>query len=251
MNYEIANTINKKRVWGFWSTAGFGLALLVISFIIQVIIAVIFIVVNIINNRTADFSEVDYWELYETIDLGLLISLSVIISAVICTGILLLFIKTRRGATIADYLGLKPFGIWTLLVALAVSIAYIAISSLVHSLLESSVDTDVMVEAYTTTAWSALFWMAVVVFAPVFEEVLFRGFLFEGFRNSRAGVTGAVILTSLLWAGSHLQYQIFDITSIFALGIILGIVRYRTGSLWIPLIMHGFNNLLAVLFLAL
>ena len=108
-----------------------------------------------------------------------------------------------------------------------------------------------MLDVYATTASPVLLWLAVVVFAPMFEEVLFRGFLYTGFRSSRIGVVGAVIITSLLWAGSHLQYQLFAIILIFILGIILGIIRYKTGSIWVPMIMHGFNNLLAMIVLAL
>ena len=91
--------------------------------------------------------------------------------------------------------------------------------------------------------------MATVIFAPVFEEVFFRGFLFEGFRYSKMGAAGAIFVTSLVWAGFHMQYGLLQIASIFVLGIILGVVRYRTGSLWAPLAMHVFNNLLAMFFI--
>jgi membrane protease YdiL (CAAX protease family) len=91
--------------------------------------------------------------------------------------------------------------------------------------------------------------MATVVFAPLFEEVFFRGFLFEGFRYSKLGPAGAIFVTSIVWAGFHMQYGLFQIASIFVLGIILGVVRYRTNSLWPPLAMHVFNNLLAMVFL--
>lgn len=237
-------------VWGFWSTAGLGLALLIISFIIQGIIAAGFIIGNIVNNKV-DVSDIGYFDFLSDIDLGLLISLSVIISAVICTGILLIFIKARRGVSIAEYLGLKSFSLRTMLVGLGIVIVFIVAYSLVYKLFDTTAETDNMLESFGGTAFPVLFWLAMVVFAPVFEEVLFRGFLFAGFKNSMIRVAGSVLLTSLLWAGSHLQYQLFGIAIIFILGIILGIVRHRTGSLWIPMIMHGFNNLLAMIILAL
>ena len=253
MTTEVDNsiTVKKEGVWGFWSTAGFGLALLVISLIVQGIIAVIFVVVSIFNNRTTDFSELDYSEFLNIIDLGMLISLSIIISAIISIGILLLFIRARRGAPAAEYLGLRSFSIKATLVGLPIIILYIVSYSLIYNLFDTTAETDVMLDVYATTASPVLLWLAVVVFAPVFEEILFRGFLYTGFRSSRIGVVGAVIITSLLWAGSHLQYQLFGIILIFILGIILGIVRQKTGSLWVPMIMHGFNNLLAMILLAL
>ena len=44
---------------------------------------------------------------------------------------------------------------------------------------------------------------------PVFEELFFRGFLLEGFRRTFLGTTGAVVLTSLLWAVIHTQYDLY------------------------------------------
>jgi membrane protease YdiL (CAAX protease family) len=183
-------------------------------------------------------------------DLGLLLSLSIIGSAIAGTGLILLVINGRRGASIADYLGLKPFGVKAVVLAIVITLAYIAVTALVNMALNRPEGTDVMVEAYASTARPVLFWMALVVFGPVFEEFLFRGFLFEGFRQSRIGVIGAVIITSLVWAGFHLQYGLFEIASLCVMGILLGIVRYKTGSLWLPIMMHAFNNLLAVLLIA-
>jgi membrane protease YdiL (CAAX protease family) len=86
----------------------------------------------------------------------------------------------------------------------------------------------------------------VVIFAPLFEESFFRGFLFEGFRQSRLGVTGAILLTSIGWALLHsLQYNIYSIIWIFMLGIAMGVVRVRTGSIWSTFIMHALVNIVA------
>jgi membrane protease YdiL (CAAX protease family) len=251
VNSDIENTIPKFRVWGFWATVGFGVIVTFISLVVQIVITVIFIVAGLGNRRMVDLTELDYAEWLETIDLGLLLSLSIIVSAIICIGVILLIIKVRRGASVADYLGLKSFGIRILIVALAISLAYIGITSLINMALDRSVETDVMTEAYINTGLPVLFWIAIVVFGPVFEEVFFRGFLFEGFRRSKIGVIGAVILTSLVWAGFHLQYGLFEIVSLFFLGVILGIARYKTRSLWVPVSMHAFNNLIAVILMAL
>lgn len=251
MNSEIENTITEKRVWGFWATAGWGVLVIFISVVVQAIIAVVFIIAKLVTEAEIDLIELDFLEWLETIDLGLLLSLSIVISAIVCVGLIFIIIKVRRGATIADYLGFKSIGTGTVLVVLAISVAYIVLSVLVNMGLNRPTDSDIMVQAYATSVWPALFWMAVVVFGPFFEEVLFRGFLFEGLRQSRIGIAGAIILTSLVWAGFHLQYGLFEIASIFVLGVIFGIVRYKTGSLWAPMIMHVFNNLLAVLLIAL
>ena len=103
-----------------------------------------------------------------------------------------------------------------------------------------------MAETYETTASLPLLWIAFVVAAPLVEELFFRGFLFEGLRDSWMGPTGAVLVTSLAWAAIHMQYEMFQIVIIGTLGILLGIAKLKTRSLYIPIAMHTFNNLLAM-----
>jgi len=250
VNSLIENEITEKRLWGFWATAGWGVLVMFVSVVIQVIIAVIFIIAKLATETPIDFPELDFTEWMEVIDLGLLLSLSIVASAIVCIGLIFVIIKVRRGASIADYLGLKSIGTRTVMAVLAITVAFIVLSALINMGLDRPPDSDIMVQAYATSVWPTLFWIAVVVFAPVFEELLFRGFLFAGFSRSGIGVAGTIIVTSLIWAGFHVQYGLFEIASIFVLGLILGIVRHKTGSLWAPMIMHAFNNLLAVLLLA-
>ena len=86
-----------------------------------------------------------------------------------------------------------------------------------------------------------------VIFAPIFEEVFFRGFLFVGLRQSRVGVVGTIGLTALIWTLMHVQYSVYEMSTIFVLGIVLGIGRFKTDSLWSALLMHVFVNLIATL----
>jgi len=43
----------------------------------------------------------------------------------------------------------------------------------------------------------------VALAAPMIEEILFRGFLYRGLSESRIGVVGTIILTSVTWALMH------------------------------------------------
>ena len=246
---ELKNSI--PRVWGPWATVGFGLAIIVVGLFVQVVITIVFIVAGFFTETEPGLNGLIFFDWLETINLGLLISLSVIISSVVCIALVIVFIKARRGDTVAGYLGLKAISAKAALVSLVVLVGFIAIQVLVNIVFEVPAESDIMVDAYASSVWPALFWIAVIVVGPVFEEVLFRGFLFEGLRYSRIGVIGAVIVTSLVWAVSHLQYGLFQIAWIFVFGVILGIMRYSTGSLWAPTIMHVSNNLIAVLFIAL
>jgi len=108
-------------------------------------------------------------------------------------------------------------------------------------------DSEFTTEVYDTSVWPVLFGIAVVVFAPAFEETFFRGFLFAGLRQSPIGTAGAVALTAAMWTLLHIQYEASGMSIIFFLGIVLGIVRYKTGSLWTVILIHALWNLFAVL----
>lgn len=116
--------------------------------------------------------------------------------------------------------------------------------------MERPVTPDVMVEVYDSTDSKWLLLLAVVVIASLFEEVFFRGFLLEGLRSSFLGGTGSVLLTALLWSVVHVQYDMFGITSIFLIGVFLGVARLSTGSTFLTMILHGLNNGLAFFALA-
>ena len=54
-------------------------------------------------------------------------------------------------------------------------------------------------------------------------------------------------MTSLAWTVIHLQYGVYQMVTIFALGVLLGIVRLKTRSLWSCFFMHAFHNLVATI----
>ncbi|MFO8056468.1 MAG: CPBP family intramembrane glutamic endopeptidase, partial [bacterium] len=102
-------------------------------------------------------------------------------------------------------------------------------------------------EVYESTDSLLFLLLALVVLAPLTEEFVFRGFLFQGFLH-RMGPVWAVVFSALPWALLHVfQYEWLHLLLILMLGIVLGVARWKTGSLVVPLIMHGFNNFLATL----
>ena len=104
---------------------------------------------------------------------------------------------------------------------------------------------EFVVDLYANVRFPLLLALGTVIGAPLFEEVFFRGFLHAGWSRSRLGVPGTVLLTSLLWALMHIQYGIYEIAQIFALGVVLGVARVQSGSLVVPLAMHALVNLIA------
>jgi membrane protease YdiL (CAAX protease family) len=93
-------------------------------------------------------------------------------------------------------------------------------------------------------------WLLVLAFcvaAPVSEELFARGFLYRGWSESFLRVPGAILLSSLVWTGLHLQYDWFFLCEVFSIGLLLGYLRYRFNSTWLTIVLHGLNNLAATL----
>jgi membrane protease YdiL (CAAX protease family) len=248
---EAEQVTAEERIWGPWATVGLGAVVLFVFFAVMVFIVIVIAVVLAFTQPGAVTSLGAFTDIIME-KLGLVISIAGIGSYIVGTALILGIIKARRGKGIAGYLGLKRVGWRTLLVLLLVTGAYLVLVTVTASLAKvQEEDTGLLVQAYNTSVWPALFWIVVVVFAPMFEEPLARGFLFEGFRHSRLGLAGAILLTSLVWTSLHVGYNLFSLGAIFIFGIILGFVRYRTGSLWSTILMHAFYNAVSMSILAL
>ncbi len=245
----------EKRVWGAWATFGFTLVIIAAFFIAQGIVIIVPVIGSLFSNIGAGVSSPDELtkRLMDQLNsrLGLLQSIATIVSGVVGTGLILVFIKARKGARIAEYLGLKKISIKTALAAIGITVVYLGLATVVETLLGVQNDETIVNQIYDTSISPPLFWIAVIIFAPLFEEALFRGFLFEGLRRSRLGIYGAVMLTAFGWAILHgLQYNIIGIIYIFLLGIIMGVVRWKTNTIWSTFIMHAVVNLVATISLA-
>jgi membrane protease YdiL (CAAX protease family) len=111
-----------------------------------------------------------------------------------------------------------------------------------------------MTETYRSASASGTLVVYIVglcIAAPIAEEFLVRGFLFRGWSQSFLGPIGTIVLTSIAWAALHTQYNAFYMSEIFTLGILLGVLRHRSGSTWLTVILHAANNAVAIAHVAL
>ncbi len=81
--------------------------------------------------------------------------------------------------------------------------------------------------------------LRIVVIAPVVEEIIFRGVIMSGFSRNYHPVF-AIFFSALLFALFHLNPWQFAAT--FALGLLLGWIRVRTGSLLACIAGHAIHN---------
>ena len=120
--------------------------------------------------------------------------------------------------------------------------------SLVASLLHTpEVRMDVMDQLEKDPIILALFGVMSFTVAPLFEEMLFRGFLQPLFSRTFGTVSG-ILLTSVLFGSLHaVQYKFVwqYVAAVSCVGIALGVVRYRTGSIIPSTVMHACFNAVA------
>lgn len=85
--------------------------------------------------------------------------------------------------------------------------------------------------------------IAAVIMAGIIEEMLFRGILLRTLE-SRMDVTNAVIISALLFTVIHMNP--WWAVQILILGVILGVLSWRTKSIIPGIIVHGINNTLSL-----
>ena len=90
-----------------------------------------------------------------------------------------------------------------------------------------------------------IFSMIIIGLLPaVFEEVCFRGGLQNILTRWFNGPWMAIILTAIIFSAIHVSYYGFLVR--FALGVVLGLVFYYSGSLWLNILVHFLYNGLQV-----
>lgn len=132
---------------------------------------------------------------------------------------------------------------WTVLLALA----FYLLSGLWGALIgvdEADQLPDSLGVESSTVAFVAVC-VLVTVIAPVTEEFLFRGFFFGALRNWR-GVWPAALLTGFIFGGIHVMgTEIEFLPPLMLLGVLLCVLRWKTGSLLPCIGLHAFNNAIA------
>lgn len=80
-----------------------------------------------------------------------------------------------------------------------------------------------------------------VICAPIFEEIIFRGIIQKGLMNKGVKPWKAIIFASIIFGLVH--GNPWQLVGAVLLGCVLGLVYYKTKSLLLPMLLHGFNNL--------
>jgi membrane protease YdiL (CAAX protease family) len=228
------------RIWKFWGTALWGLFIFAAMFVGQIAVVAWFVLrrEGPINVAAA----------VHVVGGGLTISLSVIMGLPAVLAALWIAIRISR-TPFGDYLALRRPS-WT---DLAIGVVALFVLVMGWDLLSRAAGREIapgfMGEVLKSARADGALWLLVIAFtiaAPVSEEFFARGFLYRGWSESFLGPVGAILLSSLVWTALHLQYDWFFFGEVFSIGLLLGYLRYRFDSTWLTVIVHGLNNLAAV-----
>lgn len=190
------------------------------------------------SSSSANFADIITMLAYN----GDAISFAEIPAALMGIFLILFFTKLRKPDSMTSFLELTTPSIKVVVKWLIIMLIIIGLMELGYILFERNTP-DFMTKLYSSTKNLSLLWIAVIIAAPIFEELLFRGYLFEGIKQTAVGINGAIVITSASWAIIHLQYESFEVITIFLIGIILGVAKVKSRSLYIPIAMHMLMNL--------
>ncbi len=220
------------KIWGYWTTLGWSiLAFLVGQFVSFGVLLWL---------RRGDWDSI----LQAPFD-GVLVTIFVALSNPVTIAVLAIAVKLAR-SDLSEYFALKWPARRDLASGIAVLVALIAASDALLYLSGRDLVTGFQLQSYTTAAaagWLPAMLAAAILIAPAGEEAMFRGFLFRGWVRSPRSVWPAITVISTLWAMLHIQYDWAGVLQIFVVGLFLGWMRWRSGSVILTFLLHALFNL--------
>jgi uncharacterized protein len=85
-----------------------------------------------------------------------------------------------------------------------------------------------------------VFALLIMVGGPIVEEIFFRGLLFGALRKRGVNAAWTIIITAVVFAGFHLEPT--RLLVLLPTGLVLGWVRWKTGSTGASMLTHGLIN---------
>ena len=179
---------------------------------------------------------------------GTVVSISIMIGCVLLVAISALVIRVR-GGNLKQYLALRPFSLAVGMGMIGLLLIFMIGSQALTYVLDKSplAFVDPLYQS-VSSVWLLIF--AMVIVAPIYEELIFRGILWSAIAEQFTsppdteyrGAIVASLVTSLIFAVIHLQYGIYEISTIVVLALLFCYARIKSGSLILPILLHIINN---------
>jgi CAAX protease family protein len=206
-------------------------------------------VIALMAGQTAGLAGLSWWyglsvgQLPDFSGDGVAVTVLIAVSAPV--QVLLLVLFAQRAGNAADYLALTLPRRSDLVVGIIAVVIFVVVGNAVSLLLGRNVVTAFQADIYRTASaagWLLWLWLAITVLTPVAEEILFRGFLFRGWLRSPSDAWPVIAVTALLWSLSHVQYDWYVISQVFVAGLVLGWLRWASGSTILTILLHALIN---------
>lgn len=228
-----ATLISDPRPWGRWATFGLGF-------------------VALFGSQPVALMVLTWWygagitQLPDISSDGVAVTIIIFVSIPLQL-VLLALMAQIRGESVAGYLGVTLPRRGELAFGVAITVALIVLGNLASWLLGRLMVTPFQLNIYRTASAAGflpllMLWLAVIVVTPVGEEVLFRGFLFRGWLRAPGDAWPVILVTAFLWSIIHVQYDWYVIGQVFVFGVMLGFMRWATGSTILTIVLHAMIN---------
>jgi len=239
-------TANDDGCWGPWGTASLGV-ILVFAHNMMMGAAIMGLAQNRLAHRDASNpNALPAAKVLEQIAQdGVAGSIAAVIASIFCVGAILALTRMRTSDH-RSYLGMRITPIFPTVGWVG---AIVALQLFWQLLAERGIGSEYSqytVDVYRTGAGHPAMWVAYLLLIPAFEELFARGFLFAGWQRSGLGPAGAVFATTVFWTAMHFQYTPLELTQVASAGVLLGMARLGTGSIYPPLVMHAVVNFMAL-----
>jgi hypothetical protein len=175
---------------------------------------------------------------------GDLVAQEALWSGLVCTVLIIVAVRLWKRGHTNHFLGLVKPPMKQVLIWLG---AFVVLGLLIELLayLSPTFRTDFMQKVIGSTTNMVWLVIGVGLVAPIFEEFLLRGLLYGSIRHM-ADENASVALTAGVFTLMHMQYDMAVMLLILPMGIVLGYARSRSGSIWVPILLHVLNNLVTV-----
>lgn len=165
---------------------------------------------------------------------------------------MLVDVVRRAGWSASDYFALVIPKWPVLLLAVVAGVVFTFIDNIVGILDPAPPDAGDYLEYSKALAegFVPLLWLNSVFIAPAAEEMIFRGYMYRSWSRTSLGPSGTIVVTAIIFGLAHFQYDMFGMTSIAISGLIMGWLRWWSGSLLAPMVAHVANNVVVTIAIA-
>lgn len=151
-----------------------------------------------------------------------------------------------------EKLGIRRFAqdnwkwiIGVVLFQIVVSALWVFFCTILSGPIEKQTFVNEFLSAAPYERWAFVF--IIIVWAPIIEELLVRSFFWRAIIASHQQ---KIMITGLFFGFLHMD-NVYSVPPLCVFGFLLGFLRHRSDSIWVPMLAHFLNNAIVLINIAL